>query len=217
MAERNPYEDYLSLHDLPHQIYSDYIIGDDTGSSTKDEQDPSLSNIDYLRDVFEYSTDNMFKPDSYSRDKENYTEFYDEIYKISRAKTAKFRKGDWVSIRVNHLRHPFPLDSPMQRAGVVYDSMGNGWYMVKTLKGDLVPLYEGDSDMDREIVLIDLDLLYAKSLKNKKANAFTDEQQNRIKRLLMVMRMYGENIHDVNETAIDENKLTYLEQNYNNF
>lgn len=207
------YEDYLSSQDLIHHINSDYMTWDDAGHSEIDAQDPQDSDIDYLQNTFEFTTDNMFKPDPYSRSKQDYTEFYDEVYKISsrRVKTALFRKGDWVSIRTNELRHPFSLSSPMQRAGVVYDSMGNGWYMVKTLKGDFVPLYEGDSDMDRELELIDIDMLYQKSMANKQAS---HDQQNRIKRLLMVMRMYGENIHDLTDTAIDENKQTYLEQSY---
>lgn len=207
------YTHYLSSQDLLHHIDSDYMTEDDAGLSDQDPLEPGKHSLDYPKDVFTYDTDNMFK-DSPPRKKLDYAEMYDDIYKVSsckRHKVAKFRKGDWVDICTNDARHPFPLNLPDQRVGVVYDAMGNGWYMVKTLRGDYVPLYEGDSEMDCELYLIDLDRLYAKSLANKTASK---DQQNWIKRLLMVMRMYGENLHELGDIAIDENKQTYLEQNY---
>ena len=138
-------------------------------------------------------------------------EWYEDEFKYARKKVAnRFHKGDWVLVNSFDERGLVSMNRTRSCVGVIHDSQGNGWYVIKNLDGEWISAYDGETDMDSEITLIDFDKHIPKTASKKMS-------PNYLKRIMFVMRMYSDNIRGWDPPLMDDNKKTWMQENYEEF
>jgi hypothetical protein len=155
------------------------------------------------------------KPKSFLRSQLDYADMYDQM-ETSMTASKKANQtwhrvrgvgfGDWVVV----VRpYKYGINSSMgDRVGVVSQSMGNGWHVMKNLRGKYIPIFSGNSSIDSDVTRVDFEEL----MRQTKMSAVMPSPL--LKRLVNILKAVSTNVVDTPAPAIDETKQNYLHENY---